>query len=88
MRLPGFTRADGALRYAFADDRTRLALNVENLFDMKCLPTVAGMFQTDQPGAPLLSMQMRRCRAARSGPRSCLRGLPGLIYIKLLSICS
>ena len=33
VTLPSFTRADGAIYYAFADGKTRLALNVENLFD-------------------------------------------------------
>jgi catecholate siderophore receptor len=39
VTLPAFTRADGALYYAFADGKTRLALNVENLFDKKYFPT-------------------------------------------------
>jgi catecholate siderophore receptor len=39
VTLPSFTRADGALYYAFADGKTRIALNVENLFDKKYFPT-------------------------------------------------
>lgn len=39
VKLPAFTRADAALYYAFADGKTRLALNVENLFDRKYYPT-------------------------------------------------
>lgn len=33
ITLPAFARADGALFYSFASGRTRLALNVKNLFD-------------------------------------------------------
>jgi len=51
VRLPGFTRADGALYYTFANGRTRLALNVENLFDKKYFPTVDGD-NNISPGAP------------------------------------
>jgi catecholate siderophore receptor len=39
VTLPSFTRADGALYYTFADGKTRVALNVENLFDKKYFPT-------------------------------------------------
>ncbi|MFZ2855579.1 MAG: TonB-dependent siderophore receptor, partial [Rhodocyclaceae bacterium] len=39
VKLPAFTRADGAVFYNFADNKTRLALNVENLFDKKYYPT-------------------------------------------------
>ncbi len=39
VKLPAFARADGAVYYAFADGKTRLALNVENLFDKKYYPT-------------------------------------------------
>ena len=39
VTLPSFTRADGALYYTFAGGKTRLALNVENLFDKKYFPT-------------------------------------------------
>jgi catecholate siderophore receptor len=51
VKLPAFTRADGALYYAFADGRTRLALNVENLFDKKYYPT-AHNDNNISPGAP------------------------------------
>jgi catecholate siderophore receptor len=37
--LPSFTRTDVALYYVFPDRKTRLALNVENLFDKKYFPT-------------------------------------------------
>lgn len=37
--LPAFTRTDGAIYYQFADGKTKLALNVENLFDKKYYPT-------------------------------------------------
>ena len=37
--LPSFTRADAAVYYAFEGGKTRLALNVENLFDKKYFPT-------------------------------------------------
>ena len=39
VTLPSFTRADGAVYYSFAGGKTRLALNVENLFDKKYFPT-------------------------------------------------
>lgn len=42
VKLPSFARADGALYYNFADGKTKLALNVENLFDKKYYPTVDG----------------------------------------------
>ncbi|MBI5790892.1 MAG: TonB-dependent siderophore receptor [Rhodocyclales bacterium] len=51
VTLPAFTRADGALYYAFADGKTRLALNVENLFDKKYFPT-ADANNNISPGAP------------------------------------
>ena len=47
----GFTRTDGALYYAFADGKTRLALNVENLFDKEYFPTANGD-NNISPGAP------------------------------------
>jgi catecholate siderophore receptor len=52
VTLPGFTRVDGALYYTFAAGRTRLALNVENLFDKKYFPTVDGD-NNISPGAPI-----------------------------------
>jgi catecholate siderophore receptor len=51
VTLPAFTRTDGAIYYAFADGRTRLALNVENLFDKKYYPT-AHNDNNISPGAP------------------------------------
>lgn len=39
VKLPAFTRVDGALYYQFADGKTKLALNLENLFDRKYYPT-------------------------------------------------
>jgi len=48
--LPAFTRIDGAI-YCVLDARTRLALNVENLFDRKYFPTVDGD-NNISPGAP------------------------------------
>jgi catecholate siderophore receptor len=42
VKLPAFTRADGALYYTFAGGKTRLALNVENLLDKKYYPTANG----------------------------------------------
>ena len=51
VTLPSFTRADGALYYAFADGKTRLALNVENLFDKRYFPT-ADANNNISPGAP------------------------------------
>jgi len=42
VKPPGFTPADGAIYYALADGKTRLALNLENLFDNKYFPTVDG----------------------------------------------
>lgn len=51
VKLPAFTRADGALYYAFADGKTRLALNVENLFDKKYFPTATAN-NNIAPGAP------------------------------------
>jgi catecholate siderophore receptor len=40
VRLPAFARADGSLYYAFSGGKTRLALNVENIFNKKYWPTV------------------------------------------------
>lgn len=51
VKLPAFTRADGAIYYAFADGGTRLALNVENLFDKKYYST-AHNDNNISPGAP------------------------------------
>jgi catecholate siderophore receptor len=51
VTLPAFARADGALYYAFAGGKTRLALNIENLFDRKYFPTADGN-NNISPGAP------------------------------------
>lgn len=51
VTLPAFTRADGAIYYTFASGKTRLALNVENLFDRKYFPTADGN-NNISPGAP------------------------------------
>jgi catecholate siderophore receptor len=51
VKLPRFTRADGALYYTFADGKTRLALNVENLFNKEYFPT-AHSDNNISPGAP------------------------------------
>ena len=42
VRLPAFARADAALYYTFAGGKTRLSLNVENVFNKKYWPTVDG----------------------------------------------
>ncbi|MDB5883327.1 MAG: TonB-dependent receptor [Ramlibacter sp.] len=51
VTLPAFTRADAAVYYAFAGGKTRIALNVENLFDKKYFPT-ADANNNISPGAP------------------------------------
>ena len=51
MRLPSYTRVDGALFYTFGNGRSRLALNAENLADRKYYPTVDGD-NNISPGAP------------------------------------
>jgi catecholate siderophore receptor len=51
VTLPSFTRADGAVYYAFRDHKTRLSLNVENIFDRKYFPTVDGN-NNISPGSP------------------------------------
>jgi len=42
VKLPAFTRADGAVYYTFAGGKTRVALNVENLGDRRYYPTADG----------------------------------------------
>ena len=42
VKLPAFTRVDSAVYYTFAGKKTRIALNVENLFNKKYWPTVDG----------------------------------------------
>lgn len=52
VKLPAFTRFDGAVYYTFAGGKTRLALNVENLTDKEYFPT-AHNDNNISPGAPL-----------------------------------
>jgi catecholate siderophore receptor len=51
VKLPAFTRVDGAVFYELPDRKTRLALNVENLFDKRYFPTVDAD-NNISPGAP------------------------------------
>ncbi len=51
VRIPAFTRVDGALYCTFNRGRTRLALHVENLADRRYYPTVDGD-NNISPGAP------------------------------------
>ncbi|MGZ5227239.1 MAG: TonB-dependent receptor, partial [Burkholderiales bacterium] len=51
VKLPGYTRVDGALFYVFSGNKTRIALNVENVFDKRYFPTVDGD-NNISPGAP------------------------------------
>lgn len=51
VRIPAFTRVDGAVFYEFNRGRSRVALNVENLADRKYYPTVDGD-NNISPGAP------------------------------------
>ena len=55
VKLPSFTRADGAIYYTFSDKKTRLALNIENLFDKKYYAT-AHSDNNISPGAPRSAM--------------------------------
>ena len=50
VQLPGFTRVDGALYYELAR-ASRVAFNVENLFDREYFPTADGD-NNISPGAP------------------------------------
>lgn len=50
VTLPAFTRVDSAVYYTFGDGKTRLALNVENLFDKVYFPTADA--NNISPGAP------------------------------------
>ena len=52
VKLPAFTRVDGALYYTFPGGKTRVALNVENLTDKEYFPT-AHSDNNISPGAPL-----------------------------------
>lgn len=51
VKLPGFTRLDGALYYTLEGRKTRLALNIENLTDKHYYPTADGD-NNISPGAP------------------------------------
>ena len=51
VKIPAFTRVDGGLYYTFAGGKTRLQLNLENVFDKKYFPTVDGD-NNISPGAP------------------------------------
>jgi len=51
VKVPSFTRVDAALYYAFAGGKTRLQLNLENLFNKHYFPTVDGD-NNISPGAP------------------------------------
>jgi len=51
VALPAFWRVDGGVYYAFADRRTRLQFNVENIFNQRYYPTVDGD-NNISPGAP------------------------------------
>ena len=51
VKVPSFTRVDGAVYYTFAGGKTRLQLNVQNLFDKVYFPTVDGD-NNISPGAP------------------------------------
>lgn len=55
VKLPSFVRADGAVYYTFNDKKTRVALNIENLFDKKYYPT-AHSDNNISPGAPRTAM--------------------------------
>jgi len=51
VTIPAFSRVDGALYYAFNGGRSRLAFNMENIFDRRYFPTVDGN-NNISPGAP------------------------------------
>ena len=52
VTIPAFWRVDGAIYYAFADRKTRLQFNIENIFNRKYYPTVDGD-NNISPGAPV-----------------------------------
>jgi catecholate siderophore receptor len=61
VQLQSFYRVDGAVYYTFPSGKTRIALNIENLFDKEYFPTADGD-NNITPGAPIngrvtLSMQ-------------------------------
>lgn len=51
VTLPAFWRVDGGVYYAFADRKTRLQFNIENIFNKRYYPTVDGD-NNISPGAP------------------------------------
>jgi len=51
VTLPAFWRVDAGIYYAFADHRTRLQFNIENIFNKRYYPTVDGD-NNISPGAP------------------------------------
>jgi catecholate siderophore receptor len=51
VKVPGFSRFDGAIYYTFSDKKTRLAFNIENILDKEYYPTVDGD-NNISPGAP------------------------------------
>jgi len=61
VRLPSFTRVDGAVYYRFADGKTRLALNLENLLDKRYYPTAHNdnNIRTGAPRSAQLSLSTR-----------------------------
>ncbi len=52
VKLPAFWRVDAAVYYAFAGGKTRLAFNLENVFNKKYYPTADGN-NNISPGAPV-----------------------------------
>jgi catecholate siderophore receptor len=51
VKLPAFTRADGAVYYTLGSSKLRLACNVENMFNHSYFPTADGD-NNISPGAP------------------------------------
>jgi catecholate siderophore receptor len=51
VKLPGFSRVDSAIYYAMQGGKSRIALNVENVFDRNYYPTADGD-NNISPGAP------------------------------------
>lgn len=65
--LPVFTRLDGALHYTFGGGKSRLAFNVENIFDKRYFPT-ADANNNISPGAPRMArLTLTTAFQARSG---------------------
>jgi len=51
VKLPGFSRVDSAIYYSLQGGKSRIALNVENVFDRNYYPTADGD-NNISPGAP------------------------------------